>query len=82
MTVQDVINAGKTTLEDVINFIEGVGNWEQTRQDIIECTGISDPILEGINTLVNYTDDEVLNAEIIWYSDVELFYNDILMYSS
>lgn len=64
MKAQDLVNNGTVTVEDLMNFVDGTGNYEQVQQELNEATGFESTKLD-LNTDDDFTSDDVLNAELI-----------------
>lgn len=52
------------SIEDLKNFIDGTGNWEQTQRELNAVTGFDKTIL-NLNTIDKYTDVDILESELI-----------------
>ena len=63
MKVQDLINAGKVTLEEVKDWIEGFNGCEATQKSMNEATGFSSAKI-WLDTTSEYSEEDLLNAEL------------------
>ena len=64
MKAQELVNKGIVSTEELIDFCEGTGNFEQTQRDLNEATGFDKANLD-LCTLENLTKEDILDAEII-----------------
>jgi len=63
MTVQEIINIGKVTKVDILNFVDGVGCYGEVQKTLNEATGFEKAGID-INT-DEATNEEILSAGII-----------------
>jgi len=63
MKVNDFLQKSEYTLEDIKDFCDGVGNFEQLRKEMNDITCFEHSSL-NLNTLDEYSDEDLLNAEI------------------
>lgn len=63
MKVQDLINTGKVTLEEIKDWIEGFDGWEVVQEEMNKVTGFKNTKI-WLDTTSEYSDEELLNAEL------------------
>ena len=68
MKVQDLINAGKVTLEEVKDYIEGFDGWEATQEAMNEATGFNNAKI-WLDTTSEYSEEDLLNARLFDEAD-------------
>lgn len=64
MKAQDLVNNETVSIEDLKDFIDGTGNWEQVQKDLNVATGFKSTKL-ALNTDEDFTEDDILNADLI-----------------
>ncbi len=63
MKVQDLINTGKVTLEEIKDWIEGFDGWEVVQEEMNKVTGFKNTKI-WLDTTSEYSDEELMNAEL------------------
>jgi hypothetical protein len=67
-------NNANYDLEDIKDFLEGLGNYEDTRSAMCKAIGVELATID-ICTDEDYTDIELLNAEIVENPDYVMYLN-------